>query len=613
MNNYETFGADGTVGDIFLDAESFAYLKRGDEVGESVAALLQTLSRLNPDFEQIILVLSDGPTAKLQPAGVWPKGATPARAVLTAVQGAAKGNRLIVENPGDGLTGVGVPVSVDGRLSGVCGILLRDPDDTKMRHAIDQVQWASGWIEALLRRRKLTDSESLSNVIELLATSLHHDRFQEAATAVATELATVLGCERVAIGFVKGHRCKVRALSNSATFHKRAGLINTIQTAMEEAIDQQTTVAYPERETGNARVIRAQQALAREQDNSAVASIPLAEGKRVIGAITMEKISEGPFEPGVLQKAEYAAALLGPVLDVKRREDRWVTTKAWVAFKNLLGRLIGPRNWGLKLGTLAVILFAAFCYYATGDYRVTAQTVLEGKIQRSITVPLAGFLTDAPVRAGDLVAQDQVLARLDDRDLRLERLKWASQRSQQEREYSQAIASRQRTEARILEAQIAQADAQIELLDSQLERMTIRAPFSGMVVSGDLSQALGAPLERGDVIFEVAPLSDFRVMLRVDERDIADIAPGQEGDLVLSAFPDADVTLEVVRITPISTAAEGENFFVVEAALTGTPEVELRPGMEGVAKVNIREERLVTIWTKRTWLWLRMTAWKWWP
>ncbi|MEM8537774.1 MAG: HlyD family efflux transporter periplasmic adaptor subunit, partial [Pseudomonadota bacterium] len=261
----------------------------------------------------------------------------------------------------------------------------------------------------------------------------------------------------------------------------------------------------------------------------------------------------------------------------------------------------------------AVIAFGLFCYYATGDYRVTAQTVLEGKVQRSVTVPLAGFLAEAPARAGDIISAGQIIARLDDRDLRLERLKWASQRSQQEREYSQAIASRQRTEARILEAQIAQADAQIELLDSQLERMTIRAPFDGIIVSGDLSQALGAPLERGDVIFEVAPLSDFRVMLRVDERDIADIAPGQTGNLVLAAFPDADVTLEVVRITPISTAAEGENFFVVEAELTGAPEVELRPGMEGVAKVNIREERLVTIWTKRTWLWLRMTAWKWWP
>ncbi|MFK7753798.1 MAG: efflux RND transporter periplasmic adaptor subunit [Sedimentitalea sp.] len=613
MNTYETFGADGVVGDIFLDAESFAHLKHGDEVSESVAALLQTLSRLNPDFEQIVLVLADGPTAKLQPVGVWPKGATPVRPVLAAVQGAAKGNRLIIENADDGLTGLAVPISVDGRLSGVCGVLLRDADDTKTRNAIDQVQWASGWIEALLRRRKLTDSESLSNVIELLATSLHHDRFQEATTAVATELATILGCERVAVGFVKGHRCKVRALSNSATFHKRAGLINTIQSAMEEAIDQQATVAYPERDTGNARVTRAQQALARDQDNSAVASIPLAEGKRVIGAITLEKTTDGPFEPGVLQKAEYAAALLGPVLDVKRREDRWVITKAWDAFKKLLGRLIGPRNWGLKLGTLAVIAFAAFCYYATGDYRVTAQTVLEGKIQRSVTVPLAGFLIDAPVRAGDIIETNQILARLDDRDLRLERLKWASQRSQQEREYSQAIAGRQRTEARILEAQIAQADAQIELLDSQLERMTIRAPFGGIVVSGDLSQALGAPLERGDVIFEVAPLSDFRVMLRVDERDIADITPGQGGNLVLSAFPDADVTLEVVRITPISTAAEGENFFVVEAALTGAADVELRPGMEGVAKVNIRQERLVKIWTKRTWLWMRMTAWKWWP
>jgi hypothetical protein len=134
-----------------------------------------------------------------------------------------------------------------------------------------------------------------------------------------------------------------------------------------------------------------------------------------------------------------------------------------------------------------------------------------------------------------------------------------------------------------------------------------------VIVSGDLSQALGAPLERGDVIFEVTPLTDYRVMLRVDERDIREITPAQIGNLALAAFPDTPVGVEVVRITPISTAAEGENFFIVEAALVGEITEELRPGMEGVAKIEIREERLVNIWTKRTWLWIRMTAWKWWP
>ena len=611
VNKFSTHSSDGFVGDIFLDADTFARLKQGTDASEFATSVLQTLSRLNPDFEQIVLVLADGPAAKLQPSGVWPARATPVRILLTTVQATAKSDRMIIENGSDGQTALALPLHVDGKLRGVFGVLLQDAKDPAIRAAIDQLQWASGWVEAMLRRRKLTDGEGLSNVVELLATSLHYPRFQEAATSVATELATMLDCERVSIGFLKGRHVKVRALSNSATFQKRAGLITGIQAAMEEAVDQQATVIFPDSESDNGRVNRANDALAKASNNHATASIPLTEGKRVIGAITLEKTTD--FGPKDIEVAEYAAVLLGPVLDVKRREDRWLPAKIWDATKTLFKRLFGARHWGLKLSTLALIAFGAFCYYATGDYRVSAQTVLEGRIQRSVTVPLAGFLADAPVRAGDIVTQGDIIARIDDRDLRLERLKWASQRAQQQREYSQAIAGRQRTEARILESQIEQADAQIELLDTQLGRMQIQAPFSGIIVSGDLSQALGAPLERGDVIFEIAPLSDYRVMLRVDERDIREVTAGQQGNLVLSAFPDVEIVVSIVRITPISSAAEGENFFVVEAAIDGDVAAELRPGMEGVAKIKVGEARLVDIWTKRTRLWLRMTFWKWWP
>lgn len=612
MSTY-TNATDGNVGDSFLDAKSFAQLRTGNDLGEVANALLQTLARLNSNFEQIVLVLADGPTAKLQPAGVWPTGATPLRSMLTAVQATAKSGKMIMENVDNGQVALSLPLMLDSKLRGIFGVLIHGADDAAIRLAIDQIQWASGWIEALLRRRKLTDGESLSNVIELLATSLHHARFQEAATAVATELATILDCERVSVGFIKRRHAKVHALSNSATFQKQASLISSIGAAMDEAVDQQAMVMFPEKDGQTARINRAHEALAKEQDNVATASFPLTEGKKVIGAITLERATGQGFDDMTLQTAEYAAVLLGPVLDVKRREDRWIITKVWASFTGLIGRLIGPRHWGLKLGLTALLAFVAFCYYATGTYRITAQAVLEGKIQRSITIPLAGFLSEANARAGDIVSEGQVIARLDDRDLRLERLKWASQKAQQEREYSQAIAGRQRTEARILESQIQQADAQLALLDAQLERMVVRAPFTGVIVTGDLSQALGAPLERGDVIFEVAPLTDYRVMLRVDERDIREITPQQVGNLALAAFPDVPVGVEIVRITPISTAAEGENFFVVEAALTGATTQDLRPGMEGIAKINVRQERLVNIWTKRTWLWLRMTAWKWWP
>ncbi|THF93761.1 MAG: HlyD family efflux transporter periplasmic adaptor subunit [Sulfitobacter sp. SK025] len=235
----------------------------------------------------------------------------------------------------------------------------------------------------------------------------------------------------------------------------------------------------------------------------------------------------------------------------------------------------------LKLGVIALIAIAAFCWYATGTYRITATTTVEGKVQRVVTAPIAGFLVQAEVRRGGPCQRaGAVMARLEDRDIRLERLKWLGDRTKQQQEYSQAMAQRERTQARILASQIEQSNAQIDLLDQQLERMTIRAPFSGLVVSGDLSQALGAPLERGDVLFQVAPLDEYRVTMRVDERDIREITVGDSGPLVLSALPDTAYRVAVQRITPISSALNGANVFDVEASIEEGPIAALRPGME---------------------------------
>ena len=69
-------------------------------------------------------------------------------------------------------------------------------------------------------------------------------------------------------------------------------------------------------------------------------------------------------------------------------------------------------------------------------------------------------------------------------------------------------------------AKIDQAEAQIALLDEQLARTKVVAPFNGVIMKGDLSQSLGSPVEHGQVLFEVAPLESYRVIVQVDERDI---------------------------------------------------------------------------------------------
>jgi multidrug efflux pump subunit AcrA (membrane-fusion protein) len=158
-------------------------------------------------------------------------------------------------------------------------------------------------------------------------------------------------------------------------------------------------------------------------------------------------------------------------------------------------------------------------------------------------------------------------------------------------------------------AQANQARAQLDLVLNKLERVHVTAPFDAVVVKGDLSQLLGSPLEQGKVLFELAPLDSWRVILKVDERDIGHVAQGAAGELVLASLPGSSWPFTVKKVTPVSVAEEGRNFFRVEAEL-GAQAPKLSPNMEGVAKVAAGQRSLLWIWTHPLLDWLRLAWWK---
>ena len=162
-------------------------------------------------------------------------------------------------------------------------------------------------------------------------------------------------------------------------------------------------------------------------------------------------------------------------------------------------------------------------------------------------------------------------------------------------------------------AQLDQAQAQLALVDEQLARTEMVAPFDGVIVSGDLTQMLGAPLERGQALFEIAPLDAYRVVLQVDEHRIADVRAGQRGELVLSPMPSQRFPILLEKVTPVSAAKDGRNHFRVEAQLEAGPDPRLRPGMEGVAKIAVDDRHLIWIWTRELLNWVKLKAWAWTP
>ena len=171
------------------------------------------------------------------------------------------------------------------------------------------------------------------------------------------------------------------------------------------------------------------------------------------------------------------------------------------------------------------------------------------------------------------------------------------------------MAKANRVDQQMAAAQANQARAQLDLVLAKLERVQVTAPFDAVVVKGDLSQLIGSPLEQGKVLYELAPLDAWRVILKVDERDIGQVRLGAHGELLLSSLPGKSWPFTVKKLTPISVAEEGHNFFRVEAEL-GEQAPKLSPNMEGVAKVEAGQSNLLWIWTHPLLDWARLTWWK---
>lgn len=616
------FQASGAEPVALLEQSLWRKLTRGGETEDLAKSWAPLMHRQVRTAECTAVFLRPTDGGRIRPIASFPEARMAGSSLIAAAEEATFQKRGVVRGAVNesgqttgGLVSIASPVMVEGDAVGAVGTEIDPRDQGDMRDAMRQLQWGAAWMRDALRRdRAVQDTIRYGHAVEALNTVVgvaEPDRIATATRAAVTGLATRFDCDRVSLGFRRRMRAtKVAAVSHSAGFGKRMNLIRLIAAAMDEAVDQRGPVLWPPERSETAMASTAAEALAKAQGVGNILTVPLYAAGAFIGAMTFERPAERPFEQSEVEILEAIATVLAPIVEEKRRNDRWLITKAFEAAGGELKRIFGPSHLGRKLTLVGVMLLTAFLLVAKGADRINADATVEGAIVRTVASPVDGFIAESFARAGDLVSEGQVLVRLDDRDLALERLRLVTGLQRQRVEYDRALAERDRAESQVRNSQIEQTEAEIALIDKQMERMTLIAPFDGLVISGDLSQEIGAAVVRGEPLLTVSPSADYRVALAVDERRIADISLGQTGTLVPTALPDRAVPFEITMITPVADYGGGATTFRVEGTLTEAA-ADLRPGMEGVAKVDTGEELLLTIWTRPIVDWARLVAWRW--
>ena len=493
-------------------------------------------------------------------------------------------------------------------------------DRAELQRALVALQWGGAWFTSVLLREALAAIEPHTQhavlALDLVHVALEQEDLQETALALVNALATRRGLRRASIGVIRQGQVKLLVVSHAAHTPTKANAALILQAAMEEALDQCATVCYPLGERADRPALHitlAHAELLKQGDAVGVISAILMQTGQPFGVLSCE-YATGRFEPDAETPViEAIAGLLGPALAQQLQLDAWVSGKLRRKTRQFWTHLFGPYHAKLKLLALAAVATLGFLLLAAGEFRISARTVLEGQIQRAAVAPFDGYIDTALVRAGDRVRKDQVLATLDEHDLALEQVRWRAERDQADRKLKTARADHDRAAVAVLDAQLAQAAAELALVDKKLARTKILAPFDGIVVAGDLSQQLGSPVDTVKALFEIATIDRYRVVLKVDERDVSHLALGQRGHLVLNGLATRPVAITVERMTAIATAEEGANVFRVEASLEPGAVPGLQPGMEGIAKIEIGERGLWWIWTRRLSDWVRVQFWTWWP
>lgn len=422
---------------------------------------------------------------------------------------------------------------------------------------------------------------------QMLAKGAAAESVEEFAFAITNGLRNKLNCDQVALGLVRGAGIRLLSISGLDDIKARSPGVQDIRGAMEECLDAAQPIVI--NRSGAAERSDAAYVLHRQWHEAgrgaAVASIPLRIEEQVVAVLSVRRSGDDPLTDTTIEQLIKATEPCGRALELVRVARRGVVGHVRDAAVARVAAIIQPGAWGRKLLLIGGLAFAAWLCFGRMEYRVTAHATVAPAEMRHITMPFDGVLQTATVVAGDAVGAGQILGTLDDGALRIEQAELEAQRQLAESEMTAALAEGRSVDAQLALARQKVSQARLASVNRRIDQCVLRSPYSGVVVTGDLSTRIGAVLPQGEELFAVAPLDAFTLEVAVPEHAATDIKPGMRGRFISEARPEDEHEIAVVRVAPSSEHQADRNVFVGKSVLAA-PQAWLRPGMEGVARID---------------------------
>ncbi|MCA9310667.1 MAG: HlyD family efflux transporter periplasmic adaptor subunit [Phycisphaerales bacterium] len=490
--------------------------------------------------------------------------------------------------------------------------------DADLAGIAERIEAGAAWLElrdlnATLAQREAS-LDAITQVMEAVGVVAAQVKYRAAAHVICNVIAQTWSAERVALGFRRGRRAAVDAISHTEKISRRMGAVQVIEAAMEEAMDQETEVTYPADPAAGV-ICRACRDLAMSQPSAPMTAhvIPMITGAgelhESLALLSIERPLDNPWTTEERAALRLLADTVAPVLVTRRRADAWIGARTTRAIRRALAWGVGAEHTWIKAAALLVLISLAFLFTVPGTYRVRSTFRIEADRMQVVTAPFEGFIREVEMEVGDIAEHaGTLLARLDDTEQKLELASAGAELASTKLEIDVGLREGDHAAARAAQLRSEQLEARIALLQYDIDRAALITRQPGVVLSGDLKDRINAPVHAGEVLFEVAPIEDLRADVFVAEDQVNDVRVGQRGELSTAALPEHRIGFTVRSVDPVAEVIDDENRFRVRVALDELP-TWLRPGMEGVARIDIDQRLYPAIWSRRLVNWVRMKLW----
>ena len=284
-----------------------------------------------------------------------------------------------------------------------------------------------------------------------------------------------------------------------------------------------------------------------------------------------------------------------PTLDglrIERGAEQEPQSKSWliIAVVMVLLALGAVLWWHSKAGAIEVQTALARDSSSGGERTVlNASGYVTARREATVSSKVTGKVTEVLIEEGMKVTNNQVVARLDDSNVKtsldvaqaqLESAKAAlveteAQLKNADQEFArttelakQHIASQSdldlaESNSKALQAHLAQqkldvtvAERQVAAWQQQMDDMTIRAPFDGVITTKDAQPGeMISPISAGGGftrtgIGTIVDMASLEIEIDVNESYINRVEPGQPVEATLDAYPNWKIPCKVIAIIP---------------------------------------------------------------